>query len=205
MQYLKYSYLFMLDRDTDSTYSHCCKKAIQHMRENCGVNIINNHKILMRWNRIFRLDEVFPHPNSNIQHGNTYHSDFLDAFPETKILICQWANKNLDKLCCENIGIFIRNDIVPKIYKTYLEDNSDSEHEPLSQQEFLALFGLKKISNTTIWKWMKHFGFTYDERKKSYFSDKHEDEENVTSRKNLPRHIFVWKSVRTDGSKSMKF
>ena len=77
MQYLKFSYLFMLDRDSNSTYSSCCKKAIQHMRENCGVNIIKNHKILMRWNRIFRLDEVFPHPNSNIQHGNTYHSDFL--------------------------------------------------------------------------------------------------------------------------------
>ena len=30
------------------------------------------------------------------------------------------------------------------------------------------------MSNTTVWKWMQNIGFTYDERRKSYFSDKHE-------------------------------
>ncbi len=121
----------MLDnksRDSNSTYSSCCKKAIQHMRQNCGVSNINHHKILMRCNRIFRFDEVFLHPISNIQHGNTYHCDFFDAFSETKILICQCLNKNLDKLSCENIGIYIRNEIIPNIYKTSLEEYSDSKH-----------------------------------------------------------------------------
>ena len=86
------------------------------------------------------MNEAFPHSNNNIDHGSTNHSDFLDAFTETKLLICQWANKNLDRLSCENIGKFIRSEIIPYIYKSYLEEDSDSEYEPLSQQEFLALF-----------------------------------------------------------------
>ena len=109
-QYLQLSYLFMLDkntRDRNETYSSCCKKAIEHMEKNCGVRIIQNHQILMKWNHTFRLDEVFPHPNNYIQHGYTYHSKFLKTFPETKILISKWANKNLDTLSCKNVGIYI--------------------------------------------------------------------------------------------------
>ena len=114
------------------------------MKQKCGISFINNHKILMKWNRIFCLNEAFPHPNNNIEHGNTYHSDFLDAFPETKTLICQWANTNLDRLSCENIGKFIRNEIIPNIYKTYLEEDSDSEYEPLSQNDFFKIVRIKK-------------------------------------------------------------
>ncbi len=65
IQYLKYSYLIMLkkeSRDSNLPYSECCKKVIEYMSQYCGVNLINNHKILMKWNRVF-LDEVFPHPN----------------------------------------------------------------------------------------------------------------------------------------------
>ncbi len=90
IQYLKYSYLIMLkkeSRDSNLTYSECCKKAIEHMSQYCGVNLINKYRIFTKWNRIFCLDEVFPHPNYNIQLGYTYHSNFLDAFPETEILI----------------------------------------------------------------------------------------------------------------------
>ncbi len=41
------------------------------MEVNNGVSIINNYEVLMKWNRTFRLDEIFPHTNINIQIGQT--------------------------------------------------------------------------------------------------------------------------------------
>ena len=63
------------------------------MRKNCGVNIIANERILMKWNNTYCVGEVFPHPNNNIQHRYTSQFEFLESFPETKIIIHKWATK----------------------------------------------------------------------------------------------------------------
>ena len=125
-----------------TTFRSCCEQTIKIMNKN-GVTLINNHQTLMKWNRMYHLDEVFPHPNINIQMGNTYHSEFLESFPEVKIMIKKWANANLEKLDCENVGIFIRTDVIPKIYNTYLSEENDSGDKPLSLEEFLKIFRLK--------------------------------------------------------------
>ena len=83
----------------------------------------------------------------------------------------------------------IRNDNIPDTYRTYLGE-CDSGNEPLSQECFLQIFGLKNVSNTIVQKWMQNIGFTYDERRKSYFSDKHEDKENILSRKKFIKKYF---------------
>ena len=127
------------------------------------MSIINNYETIMKWNCTYRLDEVLPHPNINIQIGQTYQSELLEAYPEVQIMIQKGSNQNLVQLSCENVTIFIRNNILPKIYTTYLSEDCDSGDEPLSQSEFLRLFKLKTISNSTVWKWMRHFGYCYDE------------------------------------------
>ncbi len=48
----------------------------------------------------------------------------------------------------------------------------------------------KGISHTTTWKWLHEFGFEYKERQKCYFSDKHENEENVSYRKKFVHEYF---------------
>ena len=139
MQYLKQDYLYMLKKDTSENYNtvaSCCKRGIKNMKEN-GVSTINNYKTILNWNRTYCLDEVFPHPNINIQIGQTYQSEFLEAHPEVQIMINKWSNQNLDQLSCENVAIFIRNNILPKIYTTYLSEDCDSGDKPLSQSEFL--------------------------------------------------------------------
>ena len=90
---------------------------------------------------------------------------FLEAFPEVKEMLRKWANSNLDQLSCENVQNEIKHNIIPQVYRTYLED-CDSDDNPLSQDDLLYLFGLKKICLKTVWKWMKYMGFSYDERKK---------------------------------------
>ena len=54
---------------------------------------------------------------------------------------------------------------------------------------FPAIVQVKNVSNTKVWKWMQNIGFTYNERQKSYLSDKHEDKENILSRKKFIKNI----------------
>ena len=82
------------------------------------------------------MDEIFPHPNINIQMGNTYNSEFLESFLEVKIMIKKWANANLDKVNCKNVGILIRDDVIQKIYKIYLSEENDCGDEKIYQEIF---------------------------------------------------------------------
>ena len=54
----------------------------------------------------------------------------------------------------------------------------------------MKMLGLKNVSISTVWRWTHHFGFSYDERKKCYLSDKHENRENIEYRKKKYTTIF---------------
>ena len=167
MQYLRFTYLSCLEKihiNERFNFRLACNEAIKQMNRN-GVSLLNNNQVLMRWNRIYKVNERFPHPNTNTQNGHMYVPVFLDTFPEVKESIRKWANNNLDQLNCENVQREIKTNIIPNIYRTYLDD-CDSCDNPLSLEDFLYLFGLKKIGLTTVWKWMRFMNFSYDERKK---------------------------------------
>ena len=81
--------------------------------------------------------------------------------------------------------------IIPNIYQTYLEDLDEDNYHP-SLIEFLGLFGLKNITIPTTWRWMNYIGFKFDERRKTYFSDRHEDESNVKYREKFTQEYFTY-------------
>ena len=76
--------------------------------------------------------------------GYTYQSQFLEAFPEVRSLIQKWANQNLDNLNCENVAKYIRNDVIPKIYNTYILEDCYDDIDPLSQQDFFKDIRVEK-------------------------------------------------------------
>ena len=91
------------------------------------------------------------------------------------------------------------------IYSTYVSEDCDSGDKPLSQSKFLQLFGLINVSNSIVWQWMRHLGFTYDKWRNSYFSDKHENKENVNARQkfikkyfNYEKRAYRWVQVPID-------
>jgi len=89
MQYLRFMYLFTLEKSGENdafNFRSCCKKAIEKMNGN-GASLLNKHQVLMRWNRTFRINEKFPHPNTNIQNGYIYIPSFFKVFPEIKEMI----------------------------------------------------------------------------------------------------------------------
>lgn len=147
--------------------------------------------MIMRWNVIFRVNEKFPHPNYYIELGKVYVPLFLESFPESKIKLRKWANRHLETISCEAVANEMKRNIIPKIYDTYVRSLPPHQNKP-SYESFLNCFGLKKICVSTVWRWMHYLGYTFDERKKCYFTDRHEDVENVTCRKEFVKTYFEY-------------
>jgi len=123
--------------------------------------------------------------------GKSNQPVFLETFPEVKLELSRWAKLNMMDLNCESIGVQMKQKILPKTYQTYLEDcGLDNQH--LSYPDFLRCFHLKSISDSTIWRWMKYLGFSFCERRKNYYCDRHEDETNVEYRKEFIEKYFKY-------------
>ena len=78
----------------------------------------------------------------------------------------------------ENIGVQLKQNIPPNTHETYPQEYTLDNHQ-LSYEDFLKLFHLKSIPNSTIWRWMKYLGFNFCYRQKNYYCDRQEDESNI--------------------------
>ena len=199
MQYLRLTYLKVLNMDPDKrcSFKMCCELAIEHLKE-VGIKFIHSPKYLMKLNRYFRQNNKLPHPNIQVELDRQYRSPFLEMFPEAKIELKEWALKNLSVLNCDVIKKYISQKLFPKVYETYLSEHPNDNSPSLDH--FLSDFGLKRnISESTTWRWLTHLGFKFDERKKTYYTDKHESEENRVYRKKFideylqyELYTYVW-------------
>ena len=164
-------------------FKKCCKKAIEQIGE-IGIKFIINYKTGMTWNRVFRVNEMFPHPNYYIEMGETDEPLFLESFPEAKIKLNEWATLNIKDLNCETIGVKLKQKNLPEIYTTYLQEfKPNNQH--LSYHNFLKLFHLKSISDSTIWRWMRYLGFQYCEQKKNIIVTNMKKKKMLNIEKNL--------------------
>ena len=93
-----------------------------------GIKVIKNYKTIMQWNRVFRTNEMFPHPNYYIEMGKSDQPVLLETFPEVKLELNKWAKLNITNLNCENIGIELKKNILPNTYETYLQECSLDNH-----------------------------------------------------------------------------
>ena len=167
----------------------------------------------MKLNRYFREHKTFPHPNITIELGRKYHSVFLDTFPELEIKLRQWTSKNLAKVRVKNVKNFIDESLIPEMYKTYLKESQQANNHLDSVGDFLEEFGISKkgVSHTTTTRWLHELGYEYKERKKSYFTDRHESEKNVRFREEFVTKYFEaelntyrWVHLKEDVAKKME-
>ena len=104
-----------------------------------GVKTIKDYQTIMKWNRVFRTNEIFPHPNYYVEMGKSDQPVFLETFPEVKLELSRWAKLNLSNLSCESIGVQLKQKIIPHTYATYLED-CGLDNQDLSYEDFLKCF-----------------------------------------------------------------
>ena len=116
--FLRKAYLFILESDTSKpiSFQDCCKKSIEFYHKMSGFKLINNPRILMNWNQTFRKHEKFPHPNYCIEMGKAYVPLLLETFPEAKMKLKKWINRNVGSISCESVANEMRTKIIPKSF-----------------------------------------------------------------------------------------
>ena len=118
----------------------------------------------------------------------------LESFPEARNIICEWAESDLASLSCESLALFVRNESTNRLY----EKIGNCE---LTFNDFEQVVNVSNFSVSTATRYLDHLGFRYCEQKKTYYSDKHENEENVRDRIEYIKNILIMRSILTFGCK----
>ena len=178
-----------------------------------GLNQATFYKTVAQWNIVFRKLECFPHPNLYVQCGKRPLPRLLEIYPDAKEQILSFGMKNLAKLTIESVRDFIVSTVIPRLVLQWQHDeeaaaladhqqvagidrttttttSTRTSHTEENQEasrtlicSFLHAYGLKTLSFSTAWRWMKRLGFDFDDRKKSFYVDGHEREDVVANRK----------------------
>ena len=127
---------------------------------------------IMTWNRRFRTNEMFPPP----YRKGEYSPLLLDYYPEAKNIIYSWLDDNLATFNCENLANFMKHELATKLYEE-IRDTCG-----LTFEDFTNSINLGSFAISTAWRYIQYFGYKWCDRKKSYYSDKHESEENISAR-----------------------
>ncbi|KAI2493715.1 hypothetical protein MHU86_20819 [Fragilaria crotonensis] len=209
--FLILAYQLALQHMNKWTWHECCRDACKTLN-GLGLNQATFYKTVAQWNMGFRELECFPHPNLYVQCGKRPLPRLLEIYPDAKEQILSFGMKNLAKLTIESVRDFIVSTVIPRLALQWQQDEEagaasadqqgtgiDStstitttrtshteENQTASRtliNSFLHAYGLKTLSFSTAWRWMKRLGFEFDDRKKSFYVDGHEREDVVANRK----------------------
>lgn len=158
----------------------CCKQAVAAMKMN-GTIMANNADTVMGWYRSFREERKFPNPSK----GKSALPPFLQVNPEAAMFIQAYAKENLKDLDSKLILEYLHNTLIPKFMK---------DEEATDKKRFLKKYGLAKLCPRTVLNWLHALGFRYEEHRKNFYVDNHEDPATVRYRwKFVERYLLVEK------------
>ena len=143
--YLRQAFTIAIEYMPDKTWQQCCEEAIQEL-ENVGYKTIKNWQTLSDWNRAFRVNGKFTHPNPK----KKYSPMLLDLYPEAKDLICSFASSNLGNLSCERLAMYVRDDVAEEIYEKIGDETE------LTFEEFVDTFNLSEFSVSSASRYLKY-------------------------------------------------
>ena len=170
-QVLRRAYLIALEdmgQGTEGkTFRQCCQAAVDQCCKEAN-RITTSAQVVMRWNRSFRKNRVFPHPNRYVALGKRPLPPALEESEELVSKIRIFCRENLQGLSIDKLWDHI-NKILPDI-------DGDSSAAIRAYKE-------KPPSHTTVGRWMKALGFVYGIRKKTYYVDNHENPMNQSDRR----------------------
>ena len=119
---------------------------------NLGFSIPTNARTVMRWNRLFRKNNSFPHPNPYIQMGKKVKPTLFEVYPEAEEMIHQYASKNLDNLSLESLALHTRETTIPNLFDRYKREELNNNQTPMSKDEFFHCLHLTSISPSTAYR-----------------------------------------------------
>ena len=108
------------------------------------------------------------------------------SIPKAKIKLRKWIHRYLGSISCDIVANEMKRNIVPKIMILMHITFFHIKNHP-TYDSFLNYFRLEKIFESTMWRWMHCFVYTFHKMKKYYFTGRHKDIEIVTNRRKINR------------------
>ena len=177
------AYQIALTKMPETTWLACCKEATTILNA-LGIDIANSGKTVATYNRVFRTNEVFLHPNLAARTGKNPLPPLLDAYPIAKEMMQMYTKTNLLGLTVDMVFEHVQKHILPRVYAIWLsEQPSSHDKDDHSYTSFLKAHRLFKFTPQTALNWMKRLGMRYDTNKKTYYVDGHERTDVIQSRK----------------------
>ena len=166
----------------DQNWSTVIQKALQRLCE-LGIKATMNEKTIRRWHQWFRKHNKFPHPNHYVQMGKKVLPKVFETYPKIEKLIHKFASKNMQMLSSESLALHVKDEILPQLYELHQKECSSSNIEYMNYMQFKEFLNLTHVSASTTWRWLKMLGYKHVPNKKCYYTDRHEDPQNVEDRK----------------------
>jgi len=177
------------------TWASCCDEAIkkvasfhQLLGDDDDISLATKcGGTIQRWFRLWKFNnECFSNPHF-IRRGKTAFPPLLENYPTFRKNLVKEMDDNLAHLSGEYVFNYVVDTALPNILK---ERQKELNNDKLTTKELLLENGLTKLSLSTVYRWMNMLGFKYEERKKCYYVDNHESEENVIYRRRMLKRYF---------------
>ncbi len=187
--YLRTAYqiaLKKLGRGNNTWIETCCGGAVRKLSP-LGFNATADNLRLGRWNRLFRRDHMFPHPNTYVSNGMKPKPRIFEVFPEAEAMISDVVLGHLDHFSVA----MLRNELITIIIPG-LKQKAEDESVPVDSEEYLLLSHLsaQPPSYSTVLRWLHYLGYTHDKLKKSYYVDGHEHQEQKLHQSKFIKKYF---------------
>jgi hypothetical protein len=183
-------------------WGYCCEEAISDA-STFGITICSNANTLKRWYRDFRVNRKLPFPKVPDKHKLPL---FLSQNQDIVTKIKVYAKANIHKLSAQLICSYLHETILPQM----IENIKQSDPPVLNRENFeiytqacltkdytrakehlLSCYGMKFLTESTAYRWMRKLGFKYEARKKSYYVDGHEKKATKLYRAEYLRRYFA--------------
>ena len=142
-----------------------------------SICVLKDHQTLLRWFRSYRDNDCFVHFSSNDSADQL--PSFLSSNPDTIDSIQKFCRENIQRLTVELLHSHINETIIPDLVKKIQKERNNGE---FNEDDLKREHGLESLTISTVNKWMNKLGFKYGSRKKCYYVDNHDSEENIKYR-----------------------
>ena len=152
------------------------------------IALISNPETILRWFCDFRDHDYFTNIKTKRSKSERL-PPFLSNNPDVANSIISFCKENLSTISVETVHEHIMDNIIPKVVERIAKERGQSDY---CKQMLFQENRLKKLTIATTYVWMCKLGFNYHPRKKCYYVDSHESDENIQYRKSFISRYFKY-------------
>ena len=126
---------------------------------------------------------------ANLVVQKTSIPPILDYNPDLHQNVLSFCRHNINNLSIESLQHHLYTNALPALAESI---KKEQQLETFELSHLLEQYGLKNLSLPTVQRWMKKLGFKYEMRKKTYYVDSHDSNENIEYRTKFVERYFAY-------------